>query len=66
VHRTDAKYPLGLWAEEDNMPVGVTNYHTHGEVLENRRQDIAVFQASPLTSGRHLSSILPLVVYVGE
>ena len=54
--RADAKYPLGRWAAEDNMPVGVTNYHTHGEVLENCRQDIAVFQASRLISDRHLSS----------
>jgi hypothetical protein len=25
----NAKYPLGLWAEEDNTPVRITNYHAH-------------------------------------
>ena len=58
VHRANAKYPLGLWAEEDNTPVRITNHHAHSEVLENRRQDPGVVEAhyTFLTNPHHLSS----------
>jgi hypothetical protein len=55
VGRADAKYTLGLLAEEDEMPIGITNYDTYGKVFENRRQDVGFLQACQVaaTAGRH-------------